>query len=102
MSPRGAIEHLLEIHGMNDDDEQQSQDGLDAMAMALLTGLCGELAIALAGAGGRSAHRRVARDRAAEQAAAVHTVLDVWQMVGVEIIDGPLCADSPLGPPRRD
>lgn len=102
MSPRGAIERLLEIHGMNENNEPHRQDGLDAMAMTLLAGLCGELAIALAGAGGRSAHRRAARDRAAEQAASIHAVLEVWQMVGVEVIDGPPCDDSPLMPPRRD
>lgn len=102
MGPRGTIERLLALQSGDELDQEQIQRPVNDMAMVLLTDLCSELSFALAGARGCSAHRRDAHKQAIEQVAAIRTVLAVWEMEGLEVIDGPGMADTLIEPPWRN
>lgn len=106
MGPRGTIERLLALQGGDEREEEEQQqqiaDPLTDMAMVLLMDLCTDLAFARAGARGRSARQRDARDIADEQATAISTVLAIWEMAGFEVVNGPPLEDSPLEPPWRN
>lgn len=100
MSRSDTLTQLCELPQERGGDEMART--FEAMVGVLLHDLCRDLTIAAATARGASARCHEARRRRADQAAAIHTVLDVCALIGIEIYSGPEWEDSLLEPPRRD
>lgn len=88
---------LLGQHG-----GEEAIPSLEDMAGVLLHDLCRDLTIAAATSRGDSAQSHEARQRRMDHAAAIHTVLEVCALVGIEVYSSPEWEGSLLGPPRRD
>jgi len=97
MDPRAAVQKLLELQALQEDDALVLDEHLEDTARQLLDALCICLSFSVCGSGGIGAAHDLAREYLAECVGAVNMVLEVWDMADVEIANDPYLDESELG-----